>query len=467
MVHSHSPIDSATGRSPSQPLQSAYGRLSVSPVDVIPPCSVHAPLRAAAAAPSASTIASNSTCNASNFLLCADHRLLETPPTSQLPLSTPHHTPPLPAPVSAKRCGPIRGSHHQQHRFNPLRRVQTQPLPQSSAQEDSADGPIVRPFVSNLVDIAALVIGSIWPQKTINPKVLALRDFIEVTLRRSRTSYSTFQTALFYICRVRNKIVAYRRDDVPVNDLVKCGRRMFVGALIVANKFLQDKNYRNRAWSKITSLSNLEVNEIERTFLRLIDYNLYLTSEVFSSWTGFLLSQATKLRPHLSPQQSLPPSQPHQEPSPVSPCTPVSVDHGSPLGLAPSFSPVQDSVSPAQLSSPPSTTSPTAPNMGGLRSLPYPSPALSRGSACSTFLSDFEDAEMDEGSRFAASSLAASNPFGCNGVFTRPSLPSLPSVLASLEMSLETSAEKGAACSVPRLSLPNPRPILRQSSYPH
>jgi hypothetical protein len=35
----------------------------------------------------------------------------------------------------------------------------------------------------------------------------------------------------------------------------QCGRRMFLAALILSSKSLQDRNYSARAWSKISGLN--------------------------------------------------------------------------------------------------------------------------------------------------------------------------------------------------------------------
>ncbi|CAG8801386.1 10934_t:CDS:2 [Gigaspora margarita] len=165
-------------------------------------------------------------------------------------------------------------------------------------------------FVENLVDIACLIIEVIWASFAVSPsaKIISLRVFIQETLRRSRTSYSTFQTALFYLLRIKNKIASISQCNkfplIPTseyhsdanrrsgqnNDPATCGRRMFLASLIVASKYLQDRNYSNRAWSKISGLSVYEINANEICFLKLIDYNLFITEDVFKRWSSFLLT---------------------------------------------------------------------------------------------------------------------------------------------------------------------------------
>ncbi|CAG8732852.1 21012_t:CDS:2 [Dentiscutata erythropus] len=165
-------------------------------------------------------------------------------------------------------------------------------------------------FVENLVDTAGLIMEVIWANFSISPntKVITLRVFLQETLRRSRTSYSTLQTALFYLFRIKHKIAFLsQRSELPPtptsehppdviqnscqnNDPATCGRRMFLAALIVASKYLQDRNYSNRAWSKISGLSVKEINANEVCFLKLIDYNLFIAEDIFKRWSSLLLT---------------------------------------------------------------------------------------------------------------------------------------------------------------------------------
>ncbi|KAG0355873.1 hypothetical protein BGZ54_000937 [Gamsiella multidivaricata] len=70
-------------------------------------------------------------------------------------------------------------------------------------------------MVENLVDTAALIIESIWPspagaQYSTKAPVIPLHIFVKETLRRSRTTLSTLQLALYYIYKVRNQVLAAR-----------------------------------------------------------------------------------------------------------------------------------------------------------------------------------------------------------------------------------------------------------------
>ncbi|GES76914.1 G1/S-specific cyclin Pcl5 [Rhizophagus clarus] len=156
-------------------------------------------------------------------------------------------------------------------------------------------------LVENLVDTTVNIINVIWINFPVhlNSQVIPLRLFIQETLRRSRTSWSTLQTALFYLMRIKPQITFLwlnpdrwtlnnSKDNSDNNsssngssDPATCGRRMFLASLIVASKYLQDRNYANNAWSKICGLPVREINVIERRFLTLIDYNLFIGEDAY------------------------------------------------------------------------------------------------------------------------------------------------------------------------------------------
>jgi hypothetical protein len=101
---------------------------------------------------------------------------------------------------------------------------------------------------------------------------------------------------------------------------------MFLAALITAHKFLQDKTYKNTAWSKVSGLGVLEITRAEKIMLQSLDYNLYVKKHIYDQWIGMLQQhiQMPVVYPQRTPsyrnsvqiaQQSLPsPPAEHVEP---------------------------------------------------------------------------------------------------------------------------------------------------------
>ena len=150
-------------------------------------------------------------------------------------------------------------------------------------------------------DNSASIVEAIWPLSSVACRsemggkgVLPLRTFIQETLRRSRTSYSTLQVALYYLILVKPHVPNHdftmeQPKDTHMIRALQCGRRMFLAALILASKYLQDRNYSARAWSKISGLNAVEINQNEMAFLLAVNWRLHITDTVFQRWTDIVL----------------------------------------------------------------------------------------------------------------------------------------------------------------------------------
>lgn len=218
-------------------------------------------------------------------------------------------------------------------------------------------------------------------------EVLNLRFFIQETLRRSKTSFSTLQVALYYLILIKAHLP--RHDftmEQPIDSrsfrALQCGRRMFLAALILASKYLQDRNYSARAWSKISGLKVCEINANEMAFLKAVNWKLHVPEALFEKWQSILLKYTSPTSPtacsstsagayewqllvrQLSPELDNVPwafSSPHA----------VAPAMASPLRVSTLPTPVQPSLHSPMTLYPPRTLEPM-PNM------PPPTPALVR-----------------------------------------------------------------------------------------
>lgn len=151
------------------------------------------------------------------------------------------------------------------------------------------------------LDSSTQIVEAIWPLSSVvcrselgSKAVLPLRTFIQETLRRSRTSYSTLQVALYYLILIKPHVPKHnftteQPEDRATDRALQCGRRMFLAALILASKYLQDRNYSARAWSKISGLNTQEINQNEIAFLFAVSWNLHIAEDVFQRWTEIVL----------------------------------------------------------------------------------------------------------------------------------------------------------------------------------
>ncbi|KAK3168996.1 hypothetical protein OEA41_005444 [Lepraria neglecta] len=160
-------------------------------------------------------------------------------------------------------------------------------------------------FVDSLVDTTTQMIETIWPLSVLScgrdtilggkqQNLIGLRTFVQEVLRRSKTSYSTLQVALYYLiliqsCVPKHDFTMEQSEDSPTCRAMQCGRRMFLAALILASKYLQDRNFSARAWSKISGLRTCEINQNELAFLSAVNWKLHIPEPVFHLWTDIVL----------------------------------------------------------------------------------------------------------------------------------------------------------------------------------
>ena len=173
-----------------------------------------------------------------------------------------------------------------------------------------------------ILAVSVTLLEAIWPlsRETTRSSTegdgggrLILRDFIREICRRSRASYSTLKLALYYLILLKGVLSTLevtceqpRESDIanpafrgqlllgqtarPKGCVeMQCGRRMFVSALMLATKYLQDSSLDVEAWGKISQLSFAELNHNEKAYLRSIAYRLYLKKEYFDNWSQIVL----------------------------------------------------------------------------------------------------------------------------------------------------------------------------------
>lgn len=142
---------------------------------------------------------------------------------------------------------------------------------------------------------------------------LPLQVFVRETLRRGRSSCSTLQAALLYCVRLGEAAESSKQfslkestrgdSEIQVETqassplfgmtkeelcLIRCPRRMFLASIITAAKFVQDRCYSNKAWSKISGLPVKDLGKLERAFLKAIDYRLVVSESDWVKWTAEL-----------------------------------------------------------------------------------------------------------------------------------------------------------------------------------
>ncbi|KAM3134033.1 hypothetical protein pb186bvf_013875 [Paramecium bursaria] len=90
----------------------------------------------------------------------------------------------------------------------------------------------------------------------------------------SKASEQCFVLALIYLDRIQEL-----NTSIILNSY--CIHRFLIVAIMIAIKFYDDEYYKNEYYAKIGGITIKEMSELEKEFLDLIQYQLYVDQEFF------------------------------------------------------------------------------------------------------------------------------------------------------------------------------------------
>lgn len=182
------------------------------------------------------------------------------------------------APLSSETGYSHRSSGHSSvsnssaHSRQDSRRVEAAPAP----VEEKATGGVSAHLdydMEEMTDFVAIMAQRLVTMSVESDNISAqYRKFVFQILSSTRLPSSTILLGLVYL---------RERMGLPNMQALKADHvyRYLTIALLLASKFLDDNTFQNKSWSEVTSIQVIELNALEKDWLREIKWNLHVDAE--------------------------------------------------------------------------------------------------------------------------------------------------------------------------------------------
>ncbi|KAF9462688.1 hypothetical protein BDZ94DRAFT_1322343 [Collybia nuda] len=263
------------------------------------------------------------------------------------------------------------------------------PATHSPALLELIDIKVSRPVIDYVVDCVAETVDYAMGRPTSSrgrstsrrPEHEKFTTFVNNVITRAEITTPTILASLVYINRAKPHL------HIALEEWAL--ERVFLGALIVASKYLNDSTLKNVHWALCTGVfGKRDVGRIEREFLDVLDFELSVTEDDLLSHHDGLSAVTLTSHSHRAPRgfthPHRTPSRHRQQPVPeLEPSSPESSSHGSSSPRTPSTLASSPSYTPEKKAAeqpPPRIATVKKPSfhastMELLRSFPIPLPA--------------------------------------------------------------------------------------------
>ena len=133
---------------------------------------------------------------------------------------------------------------------------------EESTTNKDTNGPIIKPFISKKI-----------------PSV-SIKSYLERLAKYSKIENNTLLLILIYIDKVCdiNKI---RLNYFNIH-------KMILASMIIAIKYNEDDYFSNSFYAKVGGVSKSEIDVLEYEFLVLIEFNLYVSDDLFLKYYDYI-----------------------------------------------------------------------------------------------------------------------------------------------------------------------------------
>jgi len=109
-------------------------------------------------------------------------------------------------------------------------------------------------------------------------------DYLKRIYKYLNPEISTLIIAMIYIdrvCSIKSNNVVVIEENIF---------KLFSISILIAIKFSEDKYQNNKYFAKVIGISLEELNFLEKEFLNLIDFKLYISDNFFKKYYNYLMN---------------------------------------------------------------------------------------------------------------------------------------------------------------------------------
>ena len=115
-----------------------------------------------------------------------------------------------------------------------------------------------------------------------NIPLISVKDYLNHIYKYTKINSSTIVLILIYIDRICN-IYKCKLSYYIIHKLI-------LGSIMLAIKYNEDEYYSPKFYAKIGGVSLSEILNLEYNFISLINFDLFVTSELFNKYNEYILS---------------------------------------------------------------------------------------------------------------------------------------------------------------------------------
>ncbi|CAG9327625.1 unnamed protein product [Blepharisma stoltei] len=118
---------------------------------------------------------------------------------------------------------------------------------------------------------------------------ISMYDYLAYLNTYTHCSEHCYVLSLIYVERLISNFRKYIFDNISLHKL-------FLIGLVVAAKYSEDKYYKNSYYAKVGGIQVSDFNNLEKKFLMLLDFDLYISNEQYEHFTDTIKSTVRAIR---------------------------------------------------------------------------------------------------------------------------------------------------------------------------